>query len=70
MNRPDHLTRAVGEMERWDDAVRLEDDAALAATRLRVIAADLPAPLGDDRGAEAAASAIRSAIRPGPSAAQ
>lgn len=62
MNRPDHLTRAVGEMVRWDDAVELADDAALAATRLRVIAAELPAPLGDDRGAEAAVTAIRRAI--------
>ena len=71
MNRPDHLTRAVGEMKRWDDAVRLADDAALAATRLRVFAADLPAPLGDDRGADAAVAAIRQAItRSAPSAAR
>jgi pimeloyl-ACP methyl ester carboxylesterase len=62
MNRPDHLTRAVGEMVRWDDAVRLADDAALAATHLRLIAADLPAPLGDDRGADAAAASIRRGI--------
>jgi pimeloyl-ACP methyl ester carboxylesterase len=62
MNRPDHLTRAAAEIARWDDAIRLSDDAALAATRVRVIAGDLPAPLGDDRGADASVAAIRRAI--------
>lgn len=62
MNRPDHLTRAAGELARWDDTVQLADDAALAATRVRVITAELPAPLGDDRGADAAAAAIRQAL--------
>ena len=57
--RPDHLTRAARELARWDDTVQLADDAALAATRIGVIAAELPAPLGDDRGADAAVSAIR-----------
>lgn len=59
MNRPDHLTRAASELERWNDVVALADEAALAATRLRVVTADLPAPLGDDRGADAAIAAIR-----------
>jgi pimeloyl-ACP methyl ester carboxylesterase len=62
MNRPDHLTRAAGELARWDDTVQLASDAALASTRVRVITAELPAPLGDDRGAEAAAAAIRQAL--------
>jgi hypothetical protein len=62
MNRPDHLTRAARELARWDDAVGLADDDALAAARTRVVTADLPAPLGDERGAEAAAAAIRRAI--------
>jgi pimeloyl-ACP methyl ester carboxylesterase len=62
MNRPDHLTRAVSELARWDDITPLAADPALASTRVRVITADLPAPLGDDRGAEAAAAAIRQAL--------
>jgi pimeloyl-ACP methyl ester carboxylesterase len=62
MNRPDHLTRAAGELARWDDTLQLASDAALASTRVRVITAELPAPLGDDRGAEAAAAAIRQAL--------
>jgi pimeloyl-ACP methyl ester carboxylesterase len=62
MNRPDHLTRAASELARWDDAVHLADDATLAATRVHVVAAELPDPLGDDRGADAAAAAIRRAI--------
>jgi pimeloyl-ACP methyl ester carboxylesterase len=62
MNRPDHLTRAASELARWDDAVRLADDDALAGSRVRVVRADLPAPLGEARGAEAAVSAIRRAM--------
>jgi pimeloyl-ACP methyl ester carboxylesterase len=62
MNRPDHLTRAARELARWDDIRRLADDAALASAGVRVVAADLPAPLGDDRGAEAATAAIRQAL--------
>lgn len=29
LNRPDHLTRAASELARWDDTVRLANDAAL-----------------------------------------
>jgi pimeloyl-ACP methyl ester carboxylesterase len=62
MNRPDHLARAAGELARWDDTLRLASDEALAETTLPVTRADLPAPLGDDRGAEAAVAAIRKAL--------
>ena len=62
MNRPDHLTRAASELARWDDVLQLADDAALAATKVRVVVAALPAPLGDDQGADAAAAAIRRAL--------
>jgi pimeloyl-ACP methyl ester carboxylesterase len=62
MNRPDHLTRAASEITHWDDVVDLARDAALAATKVRVVAADLPAPLGDDSGADAAAAAIARAL--------
>jgi pimeloyl-ACP methyl ester carboxylesterase len=62
MNRPDHLTRAAGELARWDATLRLASDEALAETKLPVTSADLPAPLGDDRGAEAAVAAIRKAL--------
>lgn len=62
MNRPDHLTRAGNELARWNDAVRLADDETLAASRVRVTRGELPAPLGDDRGAEAAIAAIRRAL--------
>jgi pimeloyl-ACP methyl ester carboxylesterase len=63
MNRPDHLTRAANELARWNDAVRLVGDDTLTGSRVRVTRAELPAPLGDDRGAEAAIAAIRAAIR-------
>jgi pimeloyl-ACP methyl ester carboxylesterase len=63
MNRPDHLTRAANELARWDDAVRLTTDDTLNTSRVRVTRAELPAPLGDDRGAEAAVAAIRGALR-------
>jgi len=62
MNRPDHLTRAASELARWDDTLQLTDEAALAATRVRLVAAELPVPLGDDRGADAAIAAIRRAL--------
>jgi pimeloyl-ACP methyl ester carboxylesterase len=62
MYRPDHLTRAIREMARWDDAVQLADDEALARSGVRVLVADLPAPLGDDRGADAAIATIRRAL--------
>ena len=29
LNRPDHLTRAASELARWDDTIRLANDAAL-----------------------------------------
>jgi hypothetical protein len=45
INRPDHLTRAASELARWDDTLRLTDEAALAATRVHLVAAELPVPL-------------------------
>ena len=71
MNRPDHLTRAALELERWDDATQLADDVQ-AATRARVVSAALPAAISDDAGADAAVVAIRQALRsrPGSSAAR
>jgi pimeloyl-ACP methyl ester carboxylesterase len=62
MNRPDHLTRAAQELERWNDATALTDDEALAATRIRVVSAALPARIDEEAGAEAAAAAIRQTL--------
>lgn len=62
MNRPDHLTRAAQELERWDEASALADDDTLAATRVRVVSAALPGRIGDNAGAAAAVAAIRQAI--------
>lgn len=62
MNRPDHLTRAAQELERWDAAAALTDDEALAATRVRVVSAALPARIGEEAGAEAAVAAIRQTL--------
>lgn len=72
MNRPDHLTRAALELARWDDAAQLADDAALAASRARVVSAALPAAISDEAGADVAVGAILEAlrIRPGSSAAR
>jgi pimeloyl-ACP methyl ester carboxylesterase len=63
MNRPDHLTRAAQELERWDDAAALADGEALAATHVRVVSAALPGAIGDEAGAEAAVAAIRQAVQ-------
>ena len=66
MNRPDHLTRAAREIASWDDAVRLAAAPGRAGqppTRAPVVTTlALPAPLGTDAGAEAAAAAIRQAV--------
>jgi pimeloyl-ACP methyl ester carboxylesterase len=62
MNRPDHLTRTARELARWDDILRLTSDDELTDARVRVVRGDLPAPLGDDSGADAAAAVIRRAL--------
>jgi hypothetical protein len=62
MNRPDHLTRAALEIERWDDAVRLASDATTAATTT-VIEAALPGPLTSDAGAATARTVLGQAVR-------
>jgi pimeloyl-ACP methyl ester carboxylesterase len=62
MNRPDHLTRAALELARWNDTVRLADDAAVDATHTRVVAAALPGGISDRAGADAAVAAIRPAV--------
>ena len=62
MNRPDHLTRTAGELARWNDGLRLASDDELTRARVRVVRGDLPAPLGDDSGADAAAAVIRQAL--------
>jgi hypothetical protein len=62
MHRPDHLTRTAGELARWDAVLQLASDEDVAASRVRVVRDDLPAPLGDDSGADAAAAVIRRAL--------
>jgi hypothetical protein len=62
MNRPDHLTRTARELARWEDVLRLASDEELTSARVRVVRGDLPAPLGDDSGADAAAAVIRRAL--------
>jgi pimeloyl-ACP methyl ester carboxylesterase len=62
MNRPDHLTRTAQELARWNEVLRLTSDDELRPARVPVVRADLPAPLGDDSGADAAAAVIRRAL--------
>jgi pimeloyl-ACP methyl ester carboxylesterase len=62
MNRPDHLTRAAGELARWDDAVRPPTGATTAGAPVPTTSLSLPGPIASDRGAEAAADAIRQAV--------
>jgi len=61
MNRPDHLTRAALEIARWDDTVRLSAGAA-GGPAIPTVTATLPAPLIDERGAEAATASLRQAV--------
>jgi len=63
MNRPDHLTRAAGELARWNDAVQLAERPADSSSAPTVpITAALPAPITTESGAEAAVAAIRPAV--------
>jgi pimeloyl-ACP methyl ester carboxylesterase len=61
MNRPDHLTRAALELEKWNDAVRLASPGG-SGTGAPHIEAPLPAPPTTDEGAAAAATVIRQTV--------
>ena len=63
MNRPDHLTRAAGELARWNDAVQLAERPADSSSAPTVpITTALPAPITTASGAEAAVAAIHPAV--------
>ena len=65
LNRPDHLTRAALEIDKWDDAVNLAAPPSGRRSeppRAPTTAAELPGPLGTEHGAEAAVNTIRSAV--------
>jgi pimeloyl-ACP methyl ester carboxylesterase len=55
LHRPDHLTRASREVERWDDAARLGQEAAL---RNGLLVSSLNANLNDEGVARLATQAI------------
>jgi len=59
LNRPDHLTRASREVARWDDAVRLGDEATIPAG---VAVATLSAGLNDEEAARRITTAIVQAV--------
>jgi pimeloyl-ACP methyl ester carboxylesterase len=74
LNRPDHLTRAASELERWDDAVRLAGSASLqpdlVVVPLQVSGPARVAFLTDSSRAADVAAAITTAVgqvRPGAS---
>jgi pimeloyl-ACP methyl ester carboxylesterase len=66
LNRPDHLTRAAGEVSRWDDTVRLasaaEVDPGLRVLHLAAGGAAQGAPLSDRARARAVATAIATVV--------
>ena len=67
LNRPDHLTRAGGELARWDDAVMLSEAATLRrgmpVTQLEVEGRDRVALLANRRNAQDVAQAIDRAVQ-------
>lgn len=67
LNRPDHLTRAAGELARWDDTVMLSEKAALRrglpVTQVEVEGADRIALLANRRNAQDVTEAIDRAVQ-------
>lgn len=66
LNRPDHLTRAAGELSRWDDTVAMADAAALRqtlpVTQVALEGSDRVALLADRKDAQDVANAIVRAV--------
>jgi pimeloyl-ACP methyl ester carboxylesterase len=66
LNRPDHLTRAAGELSRWDDTVAMADAAPLTrmlpVTQVVLEGNDRVALLADRRDAQDVANAIARAV--------
>jgi pimeloyl-ACP methyl ester carboxylesterase len=66
LNRPDHLTRAARELDRWEDTVALASRAALPShvgvTDVRIVTGDAVAFLSDERDAAAATRTILEAV--------
>ena len=67
LNRPDHLTRAAGELARWDDTVTLSEAATLPrgmpVTQVEVEGKDRVALLANRRNAQDVSDAIAGAVR-------
>ena len=67
LNRPDHLTRAAGELARWNDTVMLSEEAALRrglpVTQVEVEGADRIARLANRRNAQDVTDAIDRAVQ-------
>lgn len=66
LNRPDHLTRAAGELERWDDTIMLSEAATLQrglpVTQVEVEGVDRIALLANRRNAQDVRDAIAGAV--------
>jgi pimeloyl-ACP methyl ester carboxylesterase len=68
LNRPDHLTRAASELARWDDTVRLANDAALPLD-LSVVPISTSGPervaflTNPSRAAEVTSAIVRTVMR-------
>ena len=66
LNRPDHLTRAAGELSRWDDTIAMADGAALRqtlpVTQVALEGSDRVALLADRKDAQDVANAIVRAV--------
>ena len=68
LNRPDHLTRAASELARWDDTVRLANDAALLLD-LSVVPISTSGPervaflTNPSRAAEVTSAIVRTVMR-------
>jgi len=66
LNRPDHLTRAASELERWNETIALAAAAAIPAsirvTRITAAGPDHTALLTDPARGAAVAAALRSTV--------
>ena len=66
LNRPDHLTRAAGELSRWDDTVAMAEAAALRqtlpVTQVALEGSDRVALLADRKDAQDVSNAIVRAV--------
>jgi len=66
LNRPDHLTRAAGELSRWDDTVAMANAAVLRqtlpVTQVALEGSNRVALLADRRNAQDVANAIVRAV--------